>query len=108
MNNELFDKYKLVNLEIIDSIKNDNEDISLFEKREKLIGELFNLNWSKEQKRMMYNNMGLVNMDKEIERLLKEKMISIKEKINKIAKNKVANRSYNSVNRRSNFFSANV
>ncbi|NME82794.1 flagellar protein FliT [Clostridium sp. SM-530-WT-3G] len=108
MNNELFDKYKLVNLEIIDSIKNDNEDISLFEKREKLIGELFNLNWSKEQKRMMYNNMGLVDLDKEIERLLKEKMIRIKEKINKIAKNKAANKSYNSVNRRSNFFSANV
>ena len=90
MNNELFDKYKLVNLEIIDSIKNDNEDISLFEKREKLIGELFNLNWSKEQKRMMYNNMGLVDLDKEIERLLKEKMIRIKEKIDKIAKNKAA------------------
>lgn len=108
MNNELFEKYKLINLEIINSIQNDNEDISLFEKREKLIEELSNLNWSKEQKRIMYNNMGLVNMDKEIERLLKEKMISIKEKINKIAKNKVANRSYNSVNRRSNFFSANV
>ncbi|HCW53644.1 MAG TPA: flagellar protein FliT [Clostridium sp.] len=108
MNIDIFEEYRMININIISSLKNDTESIELFDKREKIIEELCCMNCSIEEKKKMYNNMGLAELDKDINNLLKEKMENIKGKINHIARNKVANKSYNSVNRRTNFFSVNV
>lgn len=108
MNMDIFNKYKEIDISIINSIKNDQEDLELFEKREKIIKEMLLIKKSKEKMKKRYDEMGLRELDKKVEELLKEKIIDTKNEINKLSKRRIASRGYANANRRMNFFSTNV
>ena len=108
MNMDIFNKYKEIDLKIINSIKNDTEDIKMLQEREHIIKEMLNMDVSKEEMKNVYDEMGLGELDKQLEEMLRQKMTSVKNQMNNIAKNRAANKGYASVNRRTNFFSTNV
>ena len=108
MNIDIFNEYREITLEIINSIKNDKEDISLFEKREEIIKEVLSLELDKSEIKKIYIEQKLDILDKELEYILKEKMSSVKEEIKKISNQKQANLGYVNVNRSSNFFSKKI
>ncbi|WP_252224756.1 MULTISPECIES: flagellar protein FliT [unclassified Clostridium] len=108
MNIDIFNEYREITLEIINSIKNDKEDISLFEKRDNAIKKILALDLDKSEIKKIYSKEKLDVLDKELENILKEKMSSVKEEIQEIAAKKQANLGYANVNRGSNFFSKRV
>lgn len=108
MNMDIFNKYKEVNIKIINSIKNDTEDTNLLQEREQIIKEMLGMNISKEEMKNIYDKMGLRELDNQLEEILRQKMIDVKNQMNNIAKSRVASKGYTNVNRRINFFSANV
>ncbi|NFF81668.1 flagellar protein FliT [Clostridium botulinum] len=105
---DIFNDYKDINLEIIKSIKEDREDISLFEKREEAIKGILSLNLDKSKIKEIYKEKELDILDKELENTLREKMSSVKEEIQGIVSKKQANLGYANANRGSNFFSKRV
>ncbi|AOR22907.1 hypothetical protein [Clostridium taeniosporum] len=105
---DIFNDYKEINLEIINSIKEDKEDISLLEKREEIIKKIFSLKLEKSEIKKIYKEKGLDILDKELEDVLKEKMLSVKEEIKQISKQKQANLGYVNANRSGNFFSTKI
>ena len=107
MDIDIFNEYKEINLQIINSIKEDKEDISLFEKRDDALKKILALDLDKGEIRRIY--IEEINiLDKELEIILKDKMSSIKTEIQQIASKKQANLGYANINRGSNFFSKRV
>lgn len=105
---DIFEEYREITLEIINSIKNDKEDISLFEKREEAIKKILSLELDKSEMKKIYIEQKLDILDKELGNVLKEKMSSVKEEIQEITAKKQANLGYANVNRSSNLFSKRV
>ncbi|MBN1073445.1 flagellar protein FliT [Clostridium botulinum] len=108
MNIDIFNDYEKVNSEIIKSIKDDREDVGLLEKREEIIQKIFSLKLEKSEIRKIYIEKKLDVLDKELEDVLKDKMLSVKEEIRKISSKKQANLGYATANRATNFFSKRV
>ncbi|GAA0077568.1 hypothetical protein UT300005_19460 [Clostridium sp. CTA-5] len=105
MDLNIFNEYKEINIEILNSIKEDREDIVLFEKREEIIKKIISLNLEKNEIKKIYKENKLDILDKELEETLKEKMLSVKKEIKKISNQKQANLRYANSNRITNFFS---
>lgn len=105
MDRDIFNEYKEINLKIINSIKEDKEDITLFEKREEIIKKIISLSLEKSEIKRIYSENKLDILDKELEETLKEKMLSVKKEIIRISNQKQANLRYVNANRGSNFFS---
>ncbi|WP_315077703.1 flagellar protein FliT [uncultured Clostridium sp.] len=108
MNIDIFNQYKEINLQIINSIKEDREDETLFEKREEAIKNILSLDLDKTEIKRIYLEQGLYDLDKELEFILKEKMLCVKDEIKKITAKKQANLGYATSNRSSNLFSKRV
>ncbi|NFO13105.1 flagellar protein FliT [Clostridium botulinum] len=108
MDIELFNEYREVNLKIIKSIKEDREEVDLFEKREEIIQKMFSVNLDKSEMKKIYIEKKLDILDKELERVLKDKMSSVKEEMKNISSKRQANLGYATANRGSNFFSKRV
>lgn len=108
MENEIFDEYRQINLKIIDSIKNDKEDIKLLEQREIIIKKIFSLNLDKDKIKKIYIEKNLDDLDKELECVLKNKMLSVKQEIKQLVAKKQANLGYATANRTNNFFSTRI
>ena len=104
MNIDIFNQYKEINIQIIESIREDKEEIKLFDKREQIVNEILSINASREEVKRTYEEMELNVLDKEIDRILKEKMKNVKHRIASLAKSKAAHKSYNQVNRCGSFF----
>ncbi|NFN92750.1 flagellar protein FliT [Clostridium botulinum] len=108
MDIDIFNEYKEINLQIINSIKEDKEDGALLEKREEVIQKILSLNLEKSEIKKIYIEKKLDILDKELECELKEKMLSIKEEIKSISSKRQANLGYATANRGENFFSKRV
>lgn len=104
----IFQEYKEINLSIIKSIRENNEDLYLFEKREKIIEKIFSLGIDKTEIKKIYLQQKLDVLDKELEDIIREKIIWVKAEIKQINAKKQANLGYASVNRVNNFFSKRV
>lgn len=105
---DIIQAYKQIDLEIIKSIEEDREDYSLLEKREGLIKSILEDFDDKEKVKRLYIENELKELDYKLQKILNDKIRSVKNNIKKLAVGKEANRSYNSVNRKINFFSTNV
>lgn len=101
---DILNRYKQINIQIIESIRKDREEIKLFDKREQIVKEILCMNKSKKEIKATYEKMGLKELDKEVEEILKEKMNNVKVKITNLAKSKAAHKSYNQANRSGSFF----
>ncbi|BBK75628.1 flagellar protein FliT [Clostridium butyricum] len=108
MENEIFDEYRQINLKIIDSIKNDKEDIKLLEQREIIIKKIFFLNLDKDKIKKIYVEKKIDDLDKELECVLKNKMLSVKQEIKQLTAKKKANLGYATANRTNSFFSTRI
>ena len=105
---DVLNQYKEINLQIINALKNDKEDVELLEKRGEILNKMFSMDVEKNQLRRLYDDMGLKDLDMELERTIKEKMDSVKEEIRTLSRSKEANKTYSSMNRQINFFSKKI
>lgn len=105
---KIWDEYKSVTLNIIKSIEEDKEDIQLFDSREKVIENLLNSNFSKEELKLSYKEEKIDELDKKLEYVLKNKMQDVKEEIKKVKISHQANKLYSNINSNKYFFSTKV
>lgn len=108
MINEIFEQYKEIDLKIIKSLKEDREDVKLFDERGDVIKRIVSSNIDKSELSKIYEDMKLKELDNGIEEVLKEKMDSVKRNIKKIAIGKDAAKGYAATNRSGNFFGTKV
>lgn len=104
-------EFKSLTEQIINAINNDiSEEIDeLFVKRQKIINEIDNFQYSKEAFIDICNELNIINISKKLDELAVKKPIELKEKINNLKEQKKANISYakNSYARTS-FFSTKI
>jgi hypothetical protein len=105
---DIFEKYKDIDLKILESIEQDKENIELLESREKIINEMLSLDIEKDEIKMKYEELGLDKLDEEIGQSLKDKMNLVKRQIKKIKIAKKANRGYASAQRGQSVFSQKI
>lgn len=105
---DIFQKYKEIDLEILESIQYDRENIALLESREAIINEILLSNMDKKQFKMKYEQYGLSQLDNKIGQKIKEKLDLVKAQIEKTKIAKEANKGYASSQRLTNVFSEKV
>lgn len=105
---EIFEHYKEIDLKIIESLKQDKEDVKLFDERGDVIKTIVSSNIDKSELAKIYEDMRLKELDKEIEEVLKEKMNSVKKSIKKLAIGKDAVKGYAAINRSGNFYGTKI
>lgn len=92
-----FEALKFCTLECINSVQNDEYDAldKLILKRQEILDSISNMNNSKVDYNSLVNDLDILSMEKRLSSLIQEKKIELKDKINKIGKNKKLANSYN-------------
>ena len=105
---DIFIQYKEIDIKIIKSLKEDKEDVKLFDERGDVIKMIVSSNIDKSELAKIYEDMKLEELDNEIEEILKEKMDLVKKNIRKLAIGKDAVNGYAATNRRGNLFGTKI
>lgn len=105
---KIWDEYKNITLKIIKSIEEDTEDVQLFGNREKVIENLLDSNFSREELKLSYKEESIEELNKKLEYVLKNKMQDVKEEIKKVKVSHQANKLYSNINSNKYFFSTKV
>lgn len=109
MKYEIFERLKELDLKIIESLKNDEEDLELIDKRGEIIQEIIAMNLEKEKFEKLYIEYNLNNIDIKLESILKEKLEKAKEDIKKASHGRMAISAYNNTsNINLNFYSRKI
>ncbi|MGL5152544.1 MAG: hypothetical protein ACRC7N_18455 [Clostridium sp.] len=104
---ELLKNYKEVTIRLIESIKNDEEN-NLMDEREEILKTIEALGCSKEEIRSAYECLGIENVDRELEKTIKNEMFEVKKELKEIMVRKNASRGYNNSMNKVNVFSAKI
>lgn len=105
---DIFERYGEVTKEIVVSIKEDKDSDGLMEKRDSILKELQNSNYTSEEKLLLYKSKGLDVLDKELENLVKDEMLKVKNHIKATQSRKLAHTTYNSNMVNNNMFTKKV
>lgn len=95
--NEYLEKFRDITRDLINKIKEENYDVAdnLMEQRQNIIDNIDKLNYSKEEFVNICNELKLLEYNEELEKVIKEKRVQIKQEMTKIVSNRSANSSYN-------------
>ena len=102
---ELLQKYKEISLAIAEKLKNDEDVLELFKMRENIIKEIQKLNEDKDNIADKINKLGIMELDKELEQLLKNSMEDVKKELAKVKQSKQAYNKYSGFSSNAAIFS---
>ncbi len=102
---ELLQKYKEISLSIAEKLKNDEDVLGLFKSRENIIKEIEELDEEKSTIANKIKKLGIMELDKELEELIKNNMDYIKKELVKVRKSKQAYSKYSGFNSNAVIFS---
>lgn len=102
--------FKECTMEMILSLKNDDMDNFevVLEKRTQVIDEISQLKFNKTEFRGICEELNLINIDSELNKLIDDEKDKLKEKMLELKKSQSANNAYHSYLNRSNIFSKKV
>ena len=104
----LLNEYREITKFIIDNINNDKEVLTLIEKRENILKELFINEHNRDEIKEIYLEMNLLELDEKLQKeILKEKLI-VKNQMKSVHKRKSANNAYEKNKMVNNFFSTKI
>ena len=104
---ECLENYKAITLELIEKIKQDNDEFEEFiDKRSEVLENIKNLNFSSEEFKKIVNSLDLLRLDEELVRLMKVEQVKIKSKMDVIKRGRQAAKNYNRAFEFQNFFTA--
>lgn len=104
-------EFKNVTEKLIDAVNNnlDEKIDNLFIERQKLINDIQQLQYIKEEFKKICDETNLVETSKKLEEAVARKLIEIKDKMNSLHENSIANKSYiQNSNIKKSFFSTKV
>lgn len=102
---ECLDTYKTITLELIDKTKHGESVDKLIDERAELINQIGNIDFSKEEFKNISSSLGLLELDNELQTLVKAEKIKIKNQINILRKTREVRKNYNNVQENPRFFS---
>jgi hypothetical protein len=104
---ECLEKYKKITLELIEKIKQDNDEFEeLIDKRSEVLENIKNLNFSSEEFKKIVDDLDIIKLDEELVRLMKVEQVKIKSKMDVIKRGRQAAKNYNRAFEFQNFFTA--
>jgi hypothetical protein len=102
---ECLHAYKTITLKLIDKTKHGEILEELLDKREQIIKKMGNINFSKEEFKNISSSLGLLELDNELQTLVKAEKIKTKNQIDILRKTREARKNYNNVQESLRFFS---
>lgn len=95
--NEYFKEYRALTLDIMDEIQKNGNVISLIEEREKIINEINNGDFDKEEIKMIVNSLGLLKLEEELQVMYKKEKVKVKKQIENVKRARKVNDNYNNI-----------
>jgi len=103
---ECLEKYKNITLELIDKTKHGEDLEKLINERADVINRIGNIEFSKEEFENRVETLKIQELDKELQKLVNEEKVKIKNQIDNFKKARILRKSYNNSHQTSSFFSA--
>lgn len=98
--------YKTITLKLIDKTKQgENLDI-LLDERSEIVKLISKIDFSKEEFKNIMSSLGILELDNELQTMIKTEKIKIKNQIDVLRKNREARKNYNKIRENTSFFSA--
>jgi Icc-related predicted phosphoesterase len=95
------EEYKQISLDMIKIIQSENYEYieDKLNQRQEIINNLNKTTYEKNKFKEIFVNLGLEDIQKQVNSILQEKLHNIKENIEKSKQSRLANKSYNNINR---------
>lgn len=88
------EEYRDLTLNLIDKAKNDEELSDLINKRDNILKEFDEADYSKEEFKKIVKEFNILKLDNELQLIVKKEMVKIKKKIENIRATRVARDGY--------------
>ena len=108
MNYRIFDEYKEISIKIIDKLKKEEVCMELMNARSNIIEVIISGGYNKKELRSLYNSLGIEEIDKRIEKIIKNELNKTKIAIDRSVKGRQAVNGYNSAIKNKNFYSVKI
>lgn len=105
---ESLETYKNLSLELIDRIKNEEEFEELFIKRQNIINNLKDLDFDQSEFKEIFESLGILNIEEELQKTINEEKLKIKKKINFIKITREARQKYENAQFKPTFFNKTI
>jgi len=105
---ECLESYKKITLELIDKTKHGEDLEKLIKKRENVIKELGNLNFSKKEIKEKVDTLNIIELDRELQELVNLEKEKVKVQINNFKKARSLRESYNNSYENVRYFNAKI
>lgn len=94
---ECLDKYRVLTLELMDAVQKDLDVDCLIKKREDILNSINSLKFDKQEMKELGNSMNLLELEEELQNLVKKEKIKVKKQIENIKNGRNVNTNYNGV-----------
>jgi len=91
---KLLEQYKHISLTMAERIKKEEDISSFLKKREDIINEINNLDVDKQLICNKIESLNIIEIEKELEELIKNSMLNVKKEIKKVKQSKEAYKKY--------------
>jgi len=88
------EEYRDLTLNLIENAKNDGELSDLINKRDNILKEFDESDYSKEEFKKIVREFNIIELDNELQLIVKKEMVKIKKKIENIRTTRVARNGY--------------
>ncbi|AQR97019.1 flagellar protein FliT [Clostridium saccharoperbutylacetonicum] len=104
---ECLENYKKITLELIEKIKQDNDEFEeLIDERSEVLEKIKIINFSLEEIKKIVDDLDIIKLDEELVRLMKVEQVKIKSKMDILKRGRQASKNYNRAFEFQNFFTA--
>lgn len=105
---EYLEEYKALTIVLIDQVKKEGELTHLIKKRDDILESINNINFDKEEIKTIGNSLKLLELEEELQKLLKKEEVKVKKQIETLKKARQANKNYNSIENKPRVFNKNI
>lgn len=105
---ECLEEYKDLTLSLINQVEKDGELTDLIKKREDLLQAINNLNFDKDEIKSIGNSLKLLELEEELQVLIKKEKVKVKREIEKLKVTRQANTNYNNIEYKSRVFNKSI
>lgn len=105
---EYLEEYKALTLALIDETQKDGELNTLIKEREDILKSINDLNFDKEEIKIIGNSLKLLELEEEVQNSVKKEKVKIKKQIETLKKARQANTNYNGIENKARIFNKTI
>lgn len=105
---EYLEEYRNLTLDLMGQIQKDGEVSSLIKKREDTLKSINSLNFDKGEIKRIGNLLNLLELEEELQNIIKKEKVKVRKQIEILKKAKQANTNYNSIEDKARVFNKSI